>query len=271
MEINLKMIATKKPNILITNDDGIHAPGIKHLWQALKDHANLTVIAPSTEQSAVALSITIRHPLHIRKIHGFETTPAWEVSGTPADCIKMALSVIMENPPDLVVSGINRGSNAGRNVLYSGTVAGVIEAALRKLPGIAFSCYRNSAPDYAAVEKYIPSIVNHVLCHGLPQGTLLNVNFPEETAKGFKMTRQGKELWIESPDQRNHPVEGHSYYWMGAKLLKFEEHEESDITWLSNGYVTAVPLHVSELTDLDHLKEHKENFEAAFGAALGET
>lgn len=124
----------KKPKILITNDDGIHAPGIRHLWTALKDIADLVVCAPAMEQSAVGLSITIRHPLHIQKIkwHASESANAitWAVNGTPADCVKLGLSVIYDEQPDLIVSGINRGTNAGRNVLYSGTVAGAIESVM---------------------------------------------------------------------------------------------------------------------------------------------
>lgn len=258
------MNPTQKPNILIVNDDGINAPGIKHLWAALKDHANLTIVAPSHEQSAVALSITIRHPLQIHKIGWPEGADAWHVNGTPADCVKMALSVIMKTPPDLIVSGINRGSNAGRNVLYSGTVGGVIEGVLRNIPGIAFSCRRYHSPDYAAVEKYILPIVDYVLSHKLPMGTLLNVNFPDQEILGFRLTRQGKEFWGEAPDERNHPYEGNSYYWMGAKLLEFEEHEESDITWLNRGYVTAVPIHIDELTDHEHLAEKRVHFNALF-------
>lgn len=256
-----------KPNILITNDDGIHAPGIKHLWNALKDVANVTIIAPAAEQSAVALSITVRHPLQIHRVPWANDSPAWAVTGTPADCVKMALSVILDAPPDIVVSGINRGTNAGRNVLYSGTVGGVIEGILHDIPGIAFSCREYQSPNYEAFERYIPKIVSHTLEHKLPEGTLLNVNFPEhheDGIKGFKLTRQGKEFWGEDPDERSHPAEGHSYYWMGAKLLQFDEHEESDITWLKRGYLTAVPVHVGDLTDHGHLAERKAHFETLF-------
>lgn len=259
----------KKPNILITNDDGIHAAGIKHLWNALKDFANLTIVAPSTEQSAVGLSITIRSPLQIQRTSWHEETKAWAVTGTPADCVKMALSVILPNPPDIIVSGINRGSNAGRNVLYSGTVGGVIEGILHDIPGIAFSCREFRDPDYEAFEKYIPAIVSHTLENGLPRGTLLNVNFPENSengVQGFRMTSQGKEFWGEDPDERSHPAEGHSYYWMGAKLVEFDEGEDSDITWLKRGFLTAVPVHVSDLTDQIHLSQHRNNFDSLFDA-----
>jgi len=256
---------TKRPNILITNDDGIHAPGIKHLWNALKDHANLTIVAPAGEQSAVGMSITVRHPLQIHKMDWYQpNSNIWSVTGTPADCVKMALSVVLDSPPDLIVSGINRGTNAGRNVLYSGTVAGVIEGTLHGIPGIAFSCRQYQSPTYHTVEQYIPKVVDYILEHPLPNGSLLNVNFPEDTengVKGFKMTRQGLEFWGEDPDERSHPAEGHSYYWMGAKLIEFDEHENSDIAWLKKGYMTAVPVHVSELTDHKHLEEHKSHFE----------
>jgi len=253
-----------KPKILITNDDGIDAPGIRHLWNALKDHADLTVVAPSHEQSATGLSITIRQPLHIRKVEWSEGGNAWSVSGTPADCVKLALNVVLSGPPDLIVSGINRGSNAGRNVFYSGTVAGAIEGVMHDIPSIAFSCQEFKNPNFLLVESYVPSIVDYVLTNPMPKGTLLNVNFPKldnGAIKGFRMTRQGQEFWIENPDMRTHPLEGSAYYWLGAKLAEFDEHEDSDITWLKKGYLTAVPVHVGELTDHVHLSASKNAFE----------
>lgn len=257
----------QRPRILITNDDGIQAAGIKHLWHALKEVADLTIIAPASEQSAVGLSITLRHPLQIHRYDWFDDeTEAWCVTGTPADCVKLALSVVMERAPDMIVSGINRGSNAGRNLLYSGTVAGVIEGVLQGIPGIAFSHRDYLAPNYGAVEPYIPHVVSYMVENPPPKGTLLNVNFPEEEIKGFKMTRQGKELWGEAPDERYHPAEGHTYYWMGAKLNEFDEEEDSDITWLKRGYATAVPVYVDELTDRAHLREKRALFEKALNS-----
>lgn len=258
----------KRPNILITNDDGINALGIKHLWNSLKNFADLTIIAPHMEQSAVGLSISIRQPLHIQAVTWANPTKAWSVTGTPADCVKLALKVILDSPPDLVVSGINRGTNAGRNVLYSGTVAGAIEGVMHNIPGVAFSCNDFIDPDYQLVEKYIPTVIKHVLEHPLPSGTLLNVNFPEKVhgIKGFKMARQGKEHWSENPDKRTHPVEGHDYYWLGNTIATFDEDTESDIAWLKQGYVTAVPIHIGELTDHAHLKKSKSHFEGLWPA-----
>lgn len=263
------MKKSKKLNILITNDDGIHAPGIRHLWNALKDFAHLTIVAPSIEQSGVGLGITIRNPLRLTSVNGlFDKTPAWSLSGTPADCVKMALKVVLDEKPDIIVSGINRGSNAGQNLLYSGTVAGVIEGTLQGISGIAFSCYDYVDPNYEQATPHVINILQHALEHPLPSGTLLNVNFPSSKnagkIRGYKMTRQGKEYWVENPEKRIHPAEEHDYYWLGAKLGDFEEHQDSDIAWLRQGYVTAVPVHVAELTDHAQLKKRQSLFDKDF-------
>jgi 5'-nucleotidase len=254
---------SKKPKILITNDDGIYAPGIQHLWNSLKDIADITIVAPASEQSAVGVSITLRNPLRINQVEWPEKGEAWSITGTPADCVKMGLKIILKEKPDLIVSGINRGSNAGRNIMYSGTVGGTIEGIIQGIPGIAFSCVDYFDTNYKKTEQYIPKLVNYILNHPLPNGTLLNVNFPErnQEIKGVKLTRQGKELWAEDPHERNHPAEGSTYYWLGAKLRQFDEHEDSDIVWLARGYVAAVPVHVGELTDLAHFNQSKNHFE----------
>lgn len=253
-----------RPHILITNDDGIHAPGIKHLWKGLLPHYDLSVIAPATEQSAVGLGLTTRQPLRVEQHSWDERSRVWSVTGTPADCIKVGLSVLLEkNPPQLIVSGVNRGSNAGSAVLYSGTVAGVIEGTLRGIPGIAFSCYDYFDPDYTEGEKHAMKIVRHVLENPLPRGTLLNVTFPEKhhyPVKGFRMTRQGKELLVENFEKREHPVERHPYYWLGLKLDSQDEVEESEITWLKRGFCTASPLHVRELTDQSYIHASEHHF-----------
>lgn len=256
----------KRPHILITNDDGIHAPGIKHLWKGLARDYNITVIAPATEQSAVGLGITTRQPIRIEQHRWEDSDQIWSVTGTPADCVKLALSAILvDTPPDLIVSGINRGSNAGRNVLYSGTVAGVIEGIMHDVPGIAFSCYDYFDPDYSEGEKYAARIVQHVLNNPLPLGTLLNVTFPEKQfhpVKGFKLTRHGKELLVENPDKRQHPAEKHHYYWLGFKAHQPLETEDSEITWLRRGYCTGSPLHVHELTDESYITSSAAHFDS---------
>lgn len=254
----------KRPKILITNDDGIYAPGLKVLWKTLRNFADLSIIAPATEQSGVGLGITIREPLLIQRVEWDEGTPAWNVTGTPADCVRLGLSVILKSPPDLIVSGVNRGSNAGRNVLYSGTVGGVIEGALRHLPGIAFSSVNFEKPNYSLTEPHILALVSHVLEHPLPQGTFLNVSFPSTPPiKGIRMARQGHGYWIENPLERLHP-EGHPYYWLGGKWLHRDEHPESDVALLSEGYAAVVPIHINELTDLSLFESRKLHFNQHF-------
>jgi len=257
-----------KPFILITNDDGITAPGIQALWRALRNY-DVAIAAPIHEKSGSGLAITSTRPLQIRDFPwNDKKTPAWSINGTPADCIKLALSVILEKKPDLIVSGINKGSNSGRNVLYSGTVGGVIEGVIRNIPGIAFSSENFENPKFEIYEKYIPSIIEYFYKNPLSAGTFLNVSFPSDYDKeiqGFKMARQGKGVWTENPEKRFHPAEGHPYYWLGGKCIDFPEEEDSDVALLKQGYITATPLHVNELTDFDLLKNHKILFEDLFG------
>ncbi|MDB6080735.1 MAG: surE [Chlamydiia bacterium] len=255
-----------KPNILITNDDSIHAPGIKHLWNACREHAHVTIVAPATEQSGVGLGTTLRNSLSVAKVAWPEETPAYSVTGTPADCVKIGLNVIMETPPDLIISGINRGTNHGRTLLYSGTVGGVIEGIFRGIPGIAFSSFDFFDTEYECFEPYIPKIIDYSLKHPLPSGTLLNVNFPKKSSLasnglyGIKLTRQGRQYWRES----SHQVELENCYRFISQLADFEEHEESDTFWLSQGYITVSPVHVDDLTDRHYIQAQKEHFETFF-------
>jgi len=257
---------SEKPFILISNDDGINAPGIKHLWSTLHKHYDVAIVAPHREKSGTSLATNMLRPLHIFEVPWENDTPAWKITGTPTDSIKLALSVILDRKPDMIVSGINRGSNAGRNVLYSGTVACVIESVLRNIPGIAFSCYDLNSPNYEAILSYIPHIVGHFLKNPMPQGTLINVTFPQKDLeiKGFKMARQGKGRWFETPDKRQHP-KGHLYYWLGGKLQNLDEEEKDSDTYLLNkGFITAVPIKVGELTDHHFFQNQKDGFEKLF-------
>ena len=270
----------KKTKVLITNDDGIHAKGIHHLWKTLVDtdpNSNNTsnpnlysfdpyIVAPSEEKSACGLSITAHSPLYFKKVKWENNSLAWSVSGTPADCIKMGVNLLPEHYPDIIVSGINRGNNSGKNLLYSGTVGGIIEGIFQGIPGIAFSWDYGSSPCEKITKKYIPQIIQYVLTHPFPVGTFLNVNFPttaENKVKGFKLTRQGRQFFCEKINKRSHPdFDTHHYYWLGCQQKEFEEHDNSDITLLKQGYITATPIHVEELTDHQQLKERKEHFES---------
>lgn len=244
-----------RPRILITNDDGIHAAGLRHLWEALSPIADVTIVAPTEEKSGCALSITTLHPLHSRSIPSFGDTEAWSISGTPVDCVKMALSVILDEAPDLVVSGLNRGCNAGRNVLYSGTVAAVIEAANNGIQGMSLSCDGYASPRFDVAASYIPDLVRYLLNDPLPEGSILNVSFPDienlgiDKPKGLRFARQARQYWGENPEERLHPVEGTTYHWLGGTIRYFDEEPDSDITVLEQGYIAAAPLAVSDLTN----------------------
>lgn len=253
----------KKPKILITNDDSITASGIWHLWHALIDIADLTIIAPSHEKSGVGLGITLHQPLSIDRYKWEDNTSAWKITGTPADCIRMGLSVVLAETPDMIVSGINHGSNSGRSVLYSGTIGGAIEGALQHIPSIAFSSENAEDVDYTKLEKYVAAIVSHMLEHPLSEGTLLNVNFPfnPDEIKGVRLARQGRSLWREDPTERQHPHGKQSYYWHGGRWADHPEPHDSDVALLKQGYVAAVPIHVNELTDHKFLSERREAFE----------
>ena len=257
---------TKKPIVLLTNDDGIHAPGLKHLWKALKDSCEVHIFAPIVQQSGVGLSVTLRKPLQINPVKWEENTQAWSVTGTPADCVRMATNVVLSKKPDIIVSGINQGANSGRNLLYSGTVGGVIDGVMRGIPGIAFSCEDFENPNYEHFESQIHPLVNYLLEHPLPKGSFLNVNFPSQYKsdhKGCCFARQGLSYFKENPIKGNHP-DGWDYYWMGGCWDAHEEHEESDINLLTQGYITVVPVHVQELTDFQTFQERKKHFAELF-------
>ena len=256
----------EKPKILLTNDDGIHSKGLRCLWESLKDIATLQIAAPMIEQSGAGAGVTFDRSIQAKQIKDYDNTLAWMIDGKPADCVKLALSSLLDNEPDFIVSGINHGSNAGRNVFYSGTIGAIIEGAIRGIPGIAFSyeCYQTL--DFPHVQSYISKIFQYVLDHPLPPGTILNVNFPHTLPgqiKGCKMARQGLRSWQGTPKKDLHP-EGHLEFSFGWDDLTHDEHQESDIALLLDGYITVTPLSVSELTDYGHLDSKKKAFDDHF-------
>lgn len=262
-----------RPFLLIVNDDGIHAPGLKHLWQAVHPFAEVAIVAPQSEKSGCGLGITWTKPLHIHPVSWELDTPAWALNGTPADCVKMALAVLLEKRPNMIISGVNRGSNSGRTVLYSGTIGGVIEGALKGIPGIAFSFSDFDVPPLSATGKYIFPLIQHFLDHPLPSGTLLNVNFPyhcKDGVKGLKIAKQGKSYWKEAPDRRIHP-EGIPYYWLGGAWGAVDEDPLSDVAYLEQGYVAVTPIHVGELTCQATYQKYKTLTETAFNASAAES
>jgi 5'-nucleotidase len=255
-----------KPRIIITNDDGINEPGIYHLAKILAPHFEITVVAPAIQQSGKGLGITLFQPITIEKVELGLPVEAYKVSGTPADCIKMALSKILSYTPDFVVSGINPGDNSGRNALYSGTVGATIEAVMRGIPGIAFSCLDFENAPFETFGQYIPSIIQYFLQNKPPFGTTINVNCPlkdKGPIVGVKLATQGMGYWCEDQEVfKQSPLFNHDHF-LGASWIEHDEKENSDVFLLKKGYITAVPIHVAQLTDHRLFQNESEKFESA--------
>ena len=258
-----------RPHLIITNDDGIEEPGIFHLTQALKPYFEVTVVAPMVQQSGKGLGITLHQPLKIQEHFGFDGIKAYKVSGTPADCVKVACSMIAKNTPALIVSGINPGDNSGRNALYSGTVGATIEGAMRGIPGIAFSCLDFDQPPFEAFAKYIPQICDYFIRNQPPFGTVINVNCPLKELgpiQGVKLARQGKSYWSENSTRlQEAPLLDYDHY-LGASWQEHEEHDQSDIHLLKKGFITAAVIKIDELTDKNYFEKESHLFDAKFNS-----
>jgi 5'-nucleotidase len=235
---------SKKPLILVTNDDGVTAKGINCLIEVAKKYGDVVVVAPDKPQSAMGHAITINSILHVKEISVHENVTTLSTSGTPVDCVKLAVNEILDRKPDLVLSGINHGSNASINVIYSGTMSAAVEAALEGLPAIGFSLqdYDHDA-DFEASQHFADLIIPHVLENGLPNGVCLNVNIPKlpiQDIKGIKICHQANANWEEKFDKRTNPS-GQVYYWLTGDFVNYEVGNETDLWALDNGYVSIVP------------------------------
>ena len=261
-----------KPHLVITNDDGIGEPGIFHLAKALAPFYEITVVAPKFQQSGKGLGITLHSPLNIEaydfKIDGVQ---AYQVNGTPADCVKMAISKILNRVPDAIISGINPGDNSGRNALYSGTVGATIEASMRGITGIAFSCIDFDQPPFEEFCQFIPQICDYFLKNRPPFGTVINVNCPSKdtgSIQGVKLATQGMGYWCENSERiQNSPMLNHDHY-LGASWQEHPETHDSDITLLRQGYIAAVPMNIAQLTNLNHFNQEANKFEIAISSLL---
>jgi len=240
-------------NILISNDDGIDSPGIFALATELKKIANVTVVAPESQQSAMGHALTINKPLRLHRFDRAGELFGYAVDGTPADCVKIALSHVLDVRPDLVVTGINHGRNTAVNILYSGTVSGATEGMLTGIPSIAVSHDSHSYDrDMTTAAKYARIIAAKLHASGLGKGRLLNVNvpdLPESHIKGIRTVRQGGSIWEDSFEKRVDPF-GHDYYWFSGRYSHIDEDPYSDDQALKDGYVTITPLRF-ELTDTE--------------------
>ncbi len=230
--------------VLLSNDDGIFAPGIAALWNALKDLAEVYVVAPETERSAVGHAITIYDPLKVKKIHKDGQFFGYAVNGTPADCVKLAISSLLPAPPDLVVSGINLGPNAGISVIYSGTVSAATEGTILGIPSMAISLCTFKNPMWDTAQEVARDMFHHIAKHGLPADTLLNVNIPNlpySEIKGSRVTRMGRSRFVETFERRTDP-RGNEYYWMDGEMTLLEDPADTDMQALKEGYIALTPL-----------------------------
>ncbi|PWJ43881.1 5'/3'-nucleotidase SurE [Sediminitomix flava] len=258
------MTENKRPLIFVSNDDGITAKGISHLVNLMQQLGDVLVVAPNSPQSGMGHAITINDPLRYYKSNIWgEEVEAYECSGTPADCVKLAKNYLNEGRvPDLVVSGINHGSNASVSVLYSGTMSAAIEASIEGLPSIGFSlCDYSHDADFSHTDDFILEICRNVLEKGLPEGITLNVNFPpksEEEIKGIKYCRQSVAKWQEAFDQRQDPY-NREYLWLTGKFVCEDKGEGTDIHAIDNNYVSVVPV-TYDMTAYKALKEIEENW-----------
>ena len=247
-----------KPRILLTNDDGIYSKGIYALWEAMCEIGEVTVMAPNTEKSAVGHAITISDPVGIEPCNRHGDFKGYAVNGTPADCVKIAIGSFLDKKPNIVVSGINAGANVGTNILYSGTVSAAAEGTMLGVPSVAFSLNTFKANNYDLSKEVAKKMTTNVLKHGLPKGTLLNVNIPKceiSECKGYKITTQGKEYFIVVIYKRESP-RGRLYYWMSGKIVNNDMSDEQDGYAVINNWVSVSPIQY-KLTDhkfLDNLK-----------------
>ena len=246
-----------RPLVLVANDDGIDAAGIAALAAALDGIGTVAVVAPFAEQSAVGHAITVRDPMRVHPwVFDGPSGPVWAraVTGTPADCIKIAAQRLLPRPPDLVVSGINHGPNTAVNVMYSGTVSAATEAAILGIPSLAVSHGAWRPTDFETAGHIARQLAERVLADGLPPGVLLNVNVPDVALAdlaGVRTTRQARARWEEEFEERFDPTD-RPYYWLGGRFIDLDEGTDTDLAAMRDGFASVTPLQL-DLTAYDHL------------------
>src|SRR5258706_7584089 len=240
--INIK---TEQPVILITNDDGITAPGIMNLVEAVKDLGKVIVVAPDRPQSGMGHAITIGQPLRLHKVHAFGDIESYACSGTPVDCVKLAVDKVLHRKPDLCLSGINHGANHSINVIYSGTMSAAVEAAIESIPSAGFSLLDyNIEADFSGARKYARMVVEIMLATKLDKHAVFNVNIPsvpEELLNGIMICKQAYAKYEEDFVERIDP-NGRKYYWLTGEFVNFDKGTDTDVWALANNYVSVVPV-----------------------------
>ncbi|MDP8246703.1 MAG: 5'/3'-nucleotidase SurE [Candidatus Tritonobacter lacicola] len=242
--------------VLLTNDDGINSPGLHALWERVREVADVVVVAPATEQSAVGHAITLSSPLRIEEVRRDGSVYGYAVNGTPADCVKIAISTFLKETPDIVVSGINLGPNTGTNVIYSGTVSAATEGTILGIPSMAVSLTTFTDPHYDYAAKLAGRLVTAIHEHGLPDSTLLNVNVPnvtEDKIAGIRITRQGKSKFKEFFDKRIDP-KGGTYYWLAGDMVDADKSDDCDHAAIRSNFVSITPLHY-DMTNAGAIEE----------------
>jgi 5'-nucleotidase len=238
---------SKRPYILVCNDDGVFAPGIQNLISIVEEIADIIVVAPDSPQSGMGHAITIDSTIRINHISQTDTKEVYSCSGTPVDCIKLAMNKLARRTPDLVVSGINHGSNSSINVIYSGTMSAAMEGCIEGVPSVGFSlCNHSYEADFEPAKPFIKKIIQLILQNGLPKDVCLNVNIPAisaEKIKGVKVCRQARAYWSEELDERMDP-RGGKYFWLTGVFKNLDEGVDTDEWALYNDYISMVPVKV---------------------------
>ena len=250
-----------KPNILITNDDGIYSEGIYALWEAMGEVGNPFVVAPNTEQSGSGHGITLNNPLRVNKITRSNGFKGHAVAGSPADCSKIGIRSLMKSDPDILISGINQGANLGTNLIYSGTVSAATEGAVLGIPSIAISLASFKTSNFDLAKTVAIDTVKHVLRNSLPKGTLLNVNVPccdKDQINGTRITKQGNQYFVDEYEKRTDPSHK-DYYWIKGEIIDDDSSIDYDGKAISENYISITPIHF-KLTNEQYLKELKSHF-----------
>ena len=250
-----------KPRILITNDDGISSKGIYALWEAMEEIGETYIAAPSSEQSASSHSITLSYPIRVELVERANGFKGWSISGTPADCTKIAIQSLMDKRPDILISGINRGANLGTNIIYSGTVSAATEGTILGIPSIAISLASYKTDKYEVVKTIAKRIVEYVMKNSLPKTTLLNVNVPYcnmDDIKGMKITKQGSQYFVDEFEERIDP-RNRNYYWIKGKMIDDDRSLDFDGKAIKENYVSITPIHFN-LTNEPFLDDLRKDF-----------
>jgi 5'-nucleotidase len=242
--------------ILITNDDGIHSPGLSALKQALAPLGRVVVVAPDRDNSAISHALTMNRPLKLTQLE----TDLYSLDGTPTDCVSIGLSKVLERKPELLVSGINSGPNIGDDITYSGTVSAAIEGTMYAVSSMAVSMAGEAPFNYAKADTIVRALAEKVIRYGLPANTLVNVNIPNiQKPKGIRVTRQGRRIWQQAVHEVKDP-RGRVHYWIGGGTPLLDSGRDTDVQVLSEGYVTISPIHL-DLTNHEGISYFKEDLD----------